>query len=187
MFQFIEKHIDALLVAAFGLCLVCGFVAWTQEHDARILAEQTVKASQGRVEDLQKSITKVDEDAKAQLAGLRVRANAVKTGKEAIPEIPKLQDFPLNSRPAVGVPDAVTVDALPLFQELNKCKQDSVALAACSTKLDLQQKVDAEKDTQITALERKNKKSFWARLKKDVIDTTVTVGIGVAAGYVLHR
>lgn len=187
MFQWIEKHIEGLLVAAFGLFLAVGFVAWTQEHDARILAEQTVKTSQIQIDSLQKQKAAVDTVAQSQIAVLKKQAAAVKTPAQAIPEIPKLSDIPLNVRTVPGLPDAVTVDALPLFKELSECKQDAVALAACSAKLDLDQKIDADKDTQITALKQKSKRGFWARLKKDVIDTAVTVGIGVAAGYALHR
>lgn len=181
MFQWIEKHIEGLLVAAFGVCLAIGAVAWIQEHDARILAEQTVKASQSRVEDLQKSITQVDQSTKTQIAALQKKAATVKTPVQAVQAIPELSDIPLNAHPAIGFPDAVMVDAVPLFQELNKCKQDSVELSACSTKLGLEQKIDTEKDVQITAL--KKKPGFWKQVK----DTSIKVGIGVAIAYALHR
>lgn len=181
MFAFIEKHAEGCLAAAlFAVLALCG-AAWLEEHDARIKAEVTVQASQTQIDSLQKQKDAADSAAKQQIAALQKQAKAVKTPAQAVQAIPALTDVPLNMRQVPGLPDAVTVDALPLFQQLNECKQDAVNLSACSTKLDLEQKIDADKDVQITAL--KKKPGFWTRVK----DTAITVGIGVAAGYVLHR
>jgi hypothetical protein len=162
--------------------------SWLVEHDNRVIAEQTVKASQIQIDSLQKQYAAADAAAKVTLAALQARAAEVKTPAQAVQAVqaaPTLSDFPLNARPVVGMPDVVTVEALPLFQELNQCKQDAVALASCTEKLDLEQKIVAQKDVQVTAL--KKKKGFWARLKREVIDTVVTVGIGAALGYAMHR
>lgn len=181
MFQFIEKHVEGCLAAALLAAFVLAGVAFVQEHDARIKADVTVQAAQTQISDLQKQKDAADAAAQKQITALQKQAKTVKTPAQAVQAIPPLTDVPLNMRQAPGLPDAVTVDALPLFQQLNECKQDAVNLSACSTKLDLEQKIDADKDVQITAL--KKKPGFWTRVK----DTAITVGIGVAAGYVLHR
>jgi hypothetical protein len=190
MLSFIEKHIEAVLGLTLIGLLSLGFVAWVQEHDARIIAEQTVKTAQVQIDSLQKQQTATAALAQVTIAALQKQAAKVTTPAQAVqaltaPSAPQLTDVPLNIRAVPSLPDVVTVDALPLFQELDKCKQDAVALNACSTELKDQTAIDAQKDTQIKAL--KKKKGFWARVKKDVIDTAVTVGIGAAIGFAAHR
>lgn len=180
MIQFVEKYFKYVLSAVGVLLLALGFLSWLREHDARILAEQTIKASESRVDSLQAQADSADRSAKTQIAALKKQAAAVQTPAQAIAEIPKLTDLPLNSRPVPELPSAVQVDALPLFQALTECKSTAVQLAACSTKLDLSQKIEAEKDTQITALRKPG--GFWKRFGTTLKD----VGIGVAIGYGVH-
>lgn len=189
----LKQHIEAALTAVIVLMLTLGVVAYRQEHAARILAEQTVKTAQVQIDALQKQSAAAAQAGQVQITKLQAQAKAVKTPAQAITALEL--DPALRARPAFAaltpdgpptpVPDAVTVEAVPLFAELNQCKQDAVNLGVCSTKLNIAEEVGTEKDTQIKAL--KKKKGFWARVKKDVIDTTVTVGIGIALGYVAHR
>jgi hypothetical protein len=171
-------HVLGIILAAAAVLL--GH-SWLTEHDARMVAEQTVKTAQTQIDSLAKQSQVAAQVGQQQIAALVKQAAAVKTPAQAVQAIPALSDVPLNVRPAPGLPDAVTVDALPLFDELNKCKQTAVGLGVCTTRLDLQGKIDADKDTQITAL--KHKRGFWANVKT----TAITVGIGAAIGYAAHR
>lgn len=173
-----SKHVLGIVVAA-GVVLAGH--SWLAEHDARMIAEQTVKAVQTNIDSLQKQSQIVQQAGQVQIAALAKQAAAVKTPAQAIQAIPTIADAPLNVRPAPGLPDAVTVDALPLFQELNACKQTAVGLGVCTTRMDLQTKIDADKDQQITAL--KQKPAFWKRTKT----TAEVLAIGAALGYAAHR
>ena len=182
LLAFLEKHGWGLVVT---LAVLFAGHSWLVEHDNRIIAEQTVKTAQVQIDSLQKQQQATAQVAQAQIVTLKKQAAVVKTPAQAIAAIPALTDVPLNTRAVPGSHTEVMVDVVPLFQELNQCKQDAVALNACSVQLADEQKIDAQKDVQIKAL--KKKKGFWARVKKDVIDTAVTVGIGLVAGYALHR
>lgn len=181
MFAFIKKHIDFFIGGALLLLVFLLGISWGHEHDARLKAEQTIKESVNTVTGLKAEVDAVDKAGKAKIAVLQKQASSVKTPAQAIQAIPALTDIPLNVRPAVGLPASVIVDAVPLFEELNKCKQDAVNLGVCSTKLDLEQKIDAQKDVEIKAL--KAKPAFWHRVKQ----TAITIGIGAALGYAAHR
>jgi hypothetical protein len=176
-----NKHFFSLIGGlVLAVLITCAGVSWLREHDARIIAEQTVKASEARVQDLQGQREAVQKQADATLAALRKQAEAVKTPSQAIAAIPDVSTLPLNSRPVPSAPEAVQVDALPLFQELSACKQTAVSLTACQSKLDLTEKIADEKDAEVKAL--KKPRGFWKRLATTVKD----VGIGVAIGYGLH-
>lgn len=183
MIQFTEKYFKELLIA-FGV-LAIGVLGYSalREHDARILAEQTVHESQGRVAVLEKQSQDVVQAGAVQIAKLQKEAKAVKTPAQAIEAIkaPDFSDIQLNPSPLPDAPDKVAVDAVPLFKELNKCEQCSSSLATATAELDLEKKVEAEKDVQITAL--KKKPSFWHRVEK----TAEVLAIGGAIGYAAHR
>lgn len=181
MIAFIEKYFKELTGALLLLLVGIGVTSFVQEHDARLKAEQTLKESANVVTGLKAQVDAVDKAGKVQIAKLQKQATTVKTPAQAIQAIPDLSALPLNVRPAPGLPNAVIVDTLPLFEDLNKCKQDAVNLGVCSTKLDLEQKIDAQKDIQITAL--KHKPEFWHRVKV----TAITVGVGIGIGYAAHR
>ena len=185
MKKFIEEHFEALMITAVGLLCMAFFAAYGQEHTARVLAEQTVKTAQTQIDSLQKQETAATAAGQKQIVILQKQAATVKTPAQAIQAIPALSDVPLNVRPAPGLPDSVTVDAVALFKELNDCKQDAVNFATCSTQLQDETEIAAAKDIQVKAL--KKKKSFLARVKKDAIDTAITVGVGMVIGYAAHR
>lgn len=173
------KHVFAI---ALSVVAIISFRSYMAEHDARLIADQQVKAAQSQIDTLQKQQVQADKAAKIQVVRLQAKAAEVKTAPEAIAALPSVSVEQLKARALPDAPSAVSVEAVPLYQELNKCKQDAVNLGACSVKLDLQQKIDADKDVQITAL--KKKPGFWHRVKS----TAITLGIGAAAGYVLtHR
>lgn len=180
MILFIEKYFKAVLAAVGVLLVVLAAVSWSREHDARILAEQTVKESAVREKALKQEVADVDTQGKRKLAAQKKAAAAVQTPKEAIAAIPTVTELPLNAREIPDAPSAVQVEAVPLFQALNAGKLCSIELDTCQQKATLAEKIEAEKDIQIEAL--KKPKSFWKRFGTTVKD----VGIGVMIGYGVH-
>lgn len=184
----------------FYVCLIVVFSLagyyWVQEHDARVVAEQVAKQSeadvktlQASVQTLQQQITSNDAKAAADKAALLKALAAVKTPAQAVAALPDVSNLPLHSRISVDNPTQVSVDAVPLFQELNQCKQDAVDLTACRSDLTAQKQIDADKDkqladknTEIAAL--KKKPSVWkrvlGRIKSGVIDFAIFEGLRVA-------
>ena len=179
-----SAHLLIVVLALVGVLLFRSFMA---EHDARLQADAAVKTAQTAIAGLQAQQQTVTKQAAAQVIVLKQEAAAVTTPAQAVVALqtPKA-DISAEVAPLAvqGLPDApsrVSVSALPFFQELTTCKADAVNLGACTTKLDLQGKIDEQKDVEITAL--KKKPGFWNRVKTTAID----VGIGVAVGYALHK
>jgi hypothetical protein len=169
---------------------VGGFIAvraYKSEHDARLIADATVKTAQTAIVGLQAQQATVAKQATAQVIVLKQEAAAVTTPAQAVAalEAPKADVeavvAPLDVQALPDAPGRVSVAALPLSQEVNTCAVNSVNLGSCTATLDLQKQIDTEKDVQITAL--KKKPGFWATLKRDAI----TVGIGIGVGYALHK
>jgi hypothetical protein len=172
------KHVLGIAVAVF---VVIAFRSYMAEHDARIVAEATIKQVQVQVANLQKQKQDVKAAADVQIATLQKEAKKVQTPTQAIAAIPQVSTLPLAPTPLPDAPDKVAVDALPLFQQLSKCRQCDAALAADEAQLKLDEQIEAQKDTEITALKRKP--SFWKRVEK----TTEVLAIGAAIGYAAHR
>jgi hypothetical protein len=195
-------NINFLKTHLFYILLIAGMVLagrmWLQEHDARVLAEQTVKARESDVKVLQSNIVTVTQqmqanDAKAasSIAALQKALASVKTPTQAIAAIPSVSDLPLHSRVAVDNPTQVSVDALPLFQELNECKQDAVQLQACTMDLASQKQIDADKDKQIADKNAEikaltKKKSLFKRIVGRIKDGLIDFAIFEGASAVLH-
>jgi len=177
MIAFIEKYFKFLLAFVGVLVLVLAGVSALREHDARILAEQTVRTSEATIKNYQAAIADIQAQGARAKAALQKQAAEVKTPVQAVQEIPKITDAPLNLRPVPDAPSAVAVDAVPLYQELNRGKQCTVDLDTCQKREALTAQILAEKDTEIEAL--KHPKGFWKRFGTTVKD----VGIGVAIGY----
>jgi hypothetical protein len=160
------------------VAVVIGFRSYMAEHDARLVADGQVKTAQATIETLKQQQNNVTKAAQVQVTVLQKEAAAVKTAPEAIASLPSVSAVPLEPEALPDEPLKVAVDAVPLYQELNSCKQCTVNLDASTKKMDLQLQIDAEKDTEIAAL--KKKPSFWRR----VGTTAKTVGIGVGIGAV---
>lgn len=164
MKAFIDKYFDKLIVALCVLVLVVyGGVTLLREHDARILAEQTVKESAVRVSTLEQAIKDKDTETAAKLLALQKLKASVTTPAQAIAEIPKMTDIPLTTRVLPDAPSEVAVQAVPLFQDLAQCKADKISLDACTAKLGLQGNIVTEEKGQVTALQSKGG-TFWQRL-----------------------
>lgn len=180
MLAFVEKYFRPVLIGAGVLLLGLAMLSAIREHDARILAEQTVKESAARVVTLEQTVKDTDAKGKAAIKALQKRAAEVKTPAAAITALPEVTEAPLAPKPLPDAPSAVQVEAVPLYQELSRCKQTGVQLGTCQDKLDLSAKIIAEKDEQIQALSKP--KGFWKRFGTTMKD----VGIGVAIVYGLH-
>lgn len=168
----------AAIIAAF--LLLAGH-SWLQEHDARLLAEATVKQSEAQITVLQAQQKQVDAAAKVKVTALQNRAEEVKTAPEAIAALPEVTDAPLKPEPLPDAPDAVKVDAVPLYQALNTCDQDKTNLEACAAKLGDEQKITVQKDAEIEAL--KKHPGFWHRLGRGA-KVTLCAGAGGGLGFV---
>lgn len=173
MIQYLKTHV--FYVAILLVLLVAGR-SWLLEHDARLLSDQQAKISEARVETLQQQIDANQVAAQATISLLKKQSAMVKTASQAIIAIPDVSTLPLNSRPLPDNPNQVAVDAVPLYQTLNQCKQDAVELNACKENAKLTTEQLVEKDTEIKAL--KKPKKFWSR----VGSTLKTGGVGVILG-----
>lgn len=164
MLAFVEKYFKDVLICAGLVVLAVVSVTWVREHDARILAEQTVKESAARVATLEQQSAASVKDTQAKVVIIQQKAAEVKTPAQAIAALPDVSTLPLNARPLPDAPSAVQVDAVPLYQQLSLCKAQSVELDGCKQQLGIAGQVSAEKDTQIKALAQR--KTFWRRLGK---------------------
>lgn len=160
MLQFVEKHGYLVVVV---MAIVMG-IAGLHEHDARVAAEAAIKVSNDHIKELQNDKTAIVQAGQKQIVVLQRQAAAVKTPAQAIAALPDVSALPLNARPVPNMPTEVTVDAVPLFQELNTCKQTTVGLSVCQATFADEQKIETELRGQIKVLSKKP--SFWKRVKK---------------------
>jgi len=174
-------YIVLIVLGAFG------FRAYLQEHDARIVAEQVVKASQTAIQGLQEQIKATDAAAAVQKQQIQAKVKAVATQQQAVSAVPDLSSLPLNTRPVPGDPTSVEVAWAPLIQQLGQCRQDAVDLTACKSDLTSEKGIVAQQDNEIKAL--KKKPGFWKALKHDAkliaIGGAVGALLGLAHGGVL--
>lgn len=175
----------ALHVFYGAIIIILGVMAhvWLQEHDARVVAEQTIKVSQQHEKDLEAQISTLSSVAESQKRVIQVQVAAVKTVPQAIAAIPTLSDLPLNARPIPSMPDDVAVNAVALTQELGACRQDRIDLGACQKTIVLKDEIHGEDQKQITALKEKPK--FWKRVKGDLRNGSILIGIGALLAKVL--
>lgn len=184
MIQFIKTEKAWLLshlvwIVALVVALVIGHTALV-EHDARVVADAQIKTSQTVIASLQQQIVAANAAAAAKVVTITKIVHDVQTVPQAVQAIPQLADQPLNARPAVDNPVQVSVDAVPLVQELGECKIAQTSLTACQIDLKNETAIAAQKDDQIKALKRKPK--FWNRVKKTLEIISIAAGIGAILG-----
>lgn len=174
----IKTH--AVYIIAIAALLLFGRV-WLQEHDAKVLAEQTVKQQAAQVADLQKQIDAVLAQTTAKVQVVTKVVHDAITPSQVVAAIPKLSDLPLQARVAPDNPLDVEVAAQPLIQALGELKTTQVELSAC-------QQVDGFKDKQLTAKDEQikalNKKPRFLTRIKHVAEA---VGVGIAVGFLLAK
>jgi hypothetical protein len=168
--------------------------AFYREHEARALAEQTVKqqtqdikTSQLAIAQLEAEIAATNAHAAAADRALKSALATVKTPAQAVAAIPSVSDVPLNVRVAPDNPLQVSVDAVALYSELNQCAQSRVDLSACQKNAANFLQISADKDQQLAADKTiitvlKKKPSFFHRLKTTFEIIGISLGIGMAIG-----
>lgn len=169
-------------IIAISVALVIGHAALV-EHDARVVAEAAIKASEAHVADLTKQIAATDAVAAQKTQAVVKIVHDAQTPAQQLAAVPLLSDVQLNARllPVLSpnVPTQVAVDLAPLVQELGQCKQDSVQLTACQSDLKNEQAIVDLKQSEIAAL--KKKPSLWKR----VLGVAKAVGVGIGIGVLL--
>jgi hypothetical protein len=173
--EWAAQHVKALAIA--GALVFAGRI-YLQDHDARLKADETVKTAQATIDGLQKQAQAVQAVAARKVVILQKEAATVKTGPQALEHLPELDMPELRPEPMPD-PERVSVQVVPLYQDLNACKQCSIELEATKQALELQTAISKEKDTEITALKRKP--SFLKRLGRAALVTGCAAG-GSAAG-----
>jgi ribosomal protein L11 len=178
----IKTHLG--YVVAITVALVAGYIfftSWRSEHDARLIAQVTLQADESKVKVLQAQVATIQLQAAQTIAALQRQKAQVKTPAQAIEAIPNVSTLPLHTTAIPDQPNQVAVDALSLYQELNQCQQDTVALNACRQQEQISGQIATQKDDEIATL--KKKPSFWHR----VWGTAKAVGIGIGIGVTLAR
>lgn len=181
MIAFVEKHWQAVLIGWVCVVLIVLGYSALQEHDARILADAAVKASQARISTLEQDKAAIQKTTDTKVIVIQQKAAEVKTPAAATAAIPEVSNVPLNARPLPDMPNAVAVDAVPLYQELAACRVTDAKLEGCTELRAKDAGILGEKDVQIKAL--KSKGSFWKRAER----TAEALAIGAAIGYAAHR
>jgi hypothetical protein len=174
--NYLKTHLFYLILIAAGI--FAGRL-WLQEHDLRVQAEAQVKQSELVVKDLQSQIVQTQQQAAAAIKAVQAKVIYVKTPAQAVTAIPDLSTVDLHPRLLPDNPLQIGVDAVPLAQELAQCKEDKIALDACSATDKAKDGIIDQKDLEIKAL--KKKPSFWNRVKS----TMKSVGIGIGIGFAL--
>jgi hypothetical protein len=153
-------------IVAIAVGLLVGRVA-LREHDARVLSEAQVQASEKNVANLRWQIATTDKAAEQKAEVVTKIVHDAVTPSEQIAALPQLSDVPLNARlvPALSPngPPQAAVDLAPLIQELGECKTAESNLGACKSDLQNEKAIASDKDTEITALKKKPK--FFTRVK----------------------
>jgi hypothetical protein len=95
---------------------VISFRVWLSEHDARVLAESTVRDKQAQVVSLQKQIDAIPAQTAAKVQVVTKVVHDAVTPSQVVAAIPDLTQIPLQAR--VSPVDSVSVEvaAQPLMQ-----------------------------------------------------------------------
>jgi hypothetical protein len=170
--DWVKQHVPALAVAGV---LVFGGRFALMEHDARVKADSATAAAEANVKTLQSQQATVTKTAETRVIVLQQKAAAVDTPAKAIAALPEAAPE-IKPLALPDAPDRVSVEADPLFQDLNQAAQTKVELEACTDNLALQKQIDAEKDIEVKA--EKKKPGFFHRLGKGL----AVVGCSAAGG-----
>jgi hypothetical protein len=175
-----KTHLFYIILIAVGLF---SFHAWQQEHDARLLAEQTVKQTDAQVKTLQQQIVTNNTQAAAKVQVVTKIVHDAVTPAQQIAAVPQLSDVQLNAREIPSLapdgPPEVAVDLAPLVMELGQCRQDSINLGACTQNYNACQDIVKARDGEIVVL--KKKPNFFHR----VVGVAKAVGVGIGIGLLL--
>jgi hypothetical protein len=176
--SYAKTHIFYIVLIAVGLI---AFRSWLQEHDARQVAEVTVKQQEAQVANLKQQIVTTQQQAAQKVQVVTQVVHDAVTPSQVVAAIPSLTNVPLETREIPGNPVDVEVAAQPLIQLAGDDKATHIQLDACQQVSTLKDQQLTAKDVEIVAL--KKKPSFWKR----VTGTAKAVGIGVGIGLLLSN
>lgn len=168
-------YIILIVLGAFSLHV------WLQEHDARVLADTTIKQQEVVVADLKKQIATTQVQAAQKVIVVKQVVARATTPKEVVATLPTLTELPLNAQPVPDSPTDVQVAAVPLVQLAGEAKEAKIQLEACQSVGELKDKQLTAKDVEIVALKKKPK--FLTRVKH----VAEAVGVGVVIGLLLVK
>jgi hypothetical protein len=179
--HWVLTHIVWIVLAT---ATVIGFNSWRSEHDARLIAQQTIKTSEAQVSLLQKQIADRDAQAVQQAAPIVKIIHDVQTVPQAVAALPQVVNQPLPE-PVVRQPDNSVLipqpDVIPLFQQVADDKICRIQVNALIGDVADQKAIVKQKDGEVAAL--KKPKSFWRRTG----GVLKLVGIGIGIGVTIAR
>lgn len=173
----LKTHLFYVLLFGMGLFFVH---EWVAEHDARVIADNTVKQSMVQVATLQAQINTIPAQTAAKVQTIVKVVHDAQTPAQVVAAIPSLTDLPLQTRVIPGNTVDVEVAAQPLMQLVGELKTTEVQLGACQQKDSLKDQQIVELNTTIKAL--KKKPNFIHRITSVAKAVGVGIGIGVLIG-----
>lgn len=173
-----RTHIFYLVIITVA---AVGAHVWLQEHDARVKADETVKAAEVNIVSLRNQIDTSNARAAAKVKTVFKIVHDAVTPAQVVQAAPQLTDVPLDTRLAIDNPSQVSVDALPFAQLLGQAKEDTINLAACKFELTAQTDIVAAKENEIVALKKKPK------FLKRIAGVAKAVGVGIGIGLLISH
>lgn len=152
-------------IAAVSVALVLGH-SWIAEHDARLRADEQIKASETLIKSLEDHQKATDAAASQKVQTVVKIVHDAVTPTQVIAALPQIDPqiaTGLSAHVATDNSNAVEVNAPALIQVVGDLKTSQVQLGACQSDLADEKNIVVQKDSEITALKRKP--SFWARIK----------------------
>lgn len=201
-------------LAAAGLVLVSslvGFRSWLGEHDARLTAEASAKASQKafdaageqiRIERAADAIR--DKQAADTIAGILAKASAAKTPEQSaayirtqLPtKIPIEFSFPkptIDNPTPKAIAEIAQPDLLILRDTIAKCQTDAVGFSNCKEDLASRDRQIELAKVQIKAVQDERdtwKKAAggtkWQRAKH-LLELGISLGVGIAVDRAVQK
>ena len=171
----------AVWIAAVVIALVLGR-SWMAEHDARLRADDQIKASEDIIKNLRDHQAATDAAAAQKVQVITKIVHDASTPVQVVAALPKIDTqiaAQLNARTIPTAPADVQVDAAAMIQVVGDLKNSQVQLGACQSNLADEKSIVASKDDEIKAL--KKKPSFWTR----VGGAAKMIGIGIGIGAVM--
>jgi hypothetical protein len=169
-------HLVYLIIFAI---LALGTREWISEHDLRVRAEDSIKASEAQVKSLQQQIADRDTAAqKAQQVIVKV-VHDTTTPAQAVEAMPEVVNAPLPKPATLDATGDMVIpppDVIPIFDQLADDKLARSQLATCTADLTDEKSIAAQQTAQIAVL--KKKPSFIKRLGHDL----KLVGTGAVIG-----
>lgn len=152
-------------IVALAVAILLGR-SYMSEHDARLRADEQIKASKVLIKSLQDHQTATDAAAAQKVQVITRIVHDAVTPVQVVAALPKIDTdlaTKLDAHIVPNDPTDVQVNAPALIAVVGDLKTSQVQLGACQSDLADQKKITAADNDTITALKAKPK--FWARMK----------------------